>query len=197
MSKAAKGIGKVFKKAAPVLVPLAITAATGGFGAPAVAGLTTSQSLALTGPLGMMGGGAAGAAGVATAAGMSAVTSQAMSMGSSIFSNLFKGSMTGDTMDVSGGVSNVASGGPAPRPLIADAVNTSTNTGTMSRTVDWIKSNPELTKLVGGLVGGAADAYSDSLDRDEKARQFDESRRFSGAFYGIGNLPPRRRKEFF
>lgn len=176
MSKVVKGVGKVFKKAAPVIVPLAITAATGGFGAPLAAGLTASQSLALTGPLGMMGGGIVGGAtlgagaGVATAAGLSAVTGQAMTMGSSIFSNLFKGSMSGDTMDLSSGVPKaMTSGSPkamtgAAKPLIANSVGT--KTGAASRVVDWIKENPELTKMFSGLISGAAEGYENKKDRE-------------------------------
>ena len=53
---------------------------------------------------------------------------------------------------------------------------------------EWMKENPELTAVLGSAVAGGAKSYLDTVrsdrDRAEDARQFDTSRRWSGAFYG-------------
>jgi len=87
---------------------------------------------------------------------------------------------------MSGGDAGVdaAESGVAPPPEFKGVPPTDNNFAPW----DWMKENPELTTVLGSAVAGGAKSYLDTVrsdrDRAEDARQFDTSRRWSGAFYG-------------
>lgn len=170
MSKAVSKVGKVVKKAAPVLIPVGIGIATGGFGFGAAAAGSgaagaagaSSAALAASGPM----GGAWAGGGLASSA-----------LGSSIF-----GSVASQAV-------------PAAAPVATGEASG----GLIGKAMGWIKENPEASKLIGGAVAGGADAYQRERELDEIKRQFDESRKFSGSFYGIprgGLVSGRQRQQF-
>lgn len=201
MSKAVEGVGKLVRKAAPVLIPVGIGIATGGFGLAAGAagsGIASGASGAAAGAAGAgvggmaaMGAGGAAAAGIGgAAAGGAAAGSQLLGVGASIF-----GSMAASS------ASPVAQGAaPQAVPAAAPVATGEASGGIIGRAMGWIEKNPTTSKLIGGAVAGGAEAYQRGRELDEIKRQFDESRKFSGSFYGIprgGIVAGRQRQQFF
>jgi hypothetical protein len=164
MSKVFKGIGKIFKKALPVIFPIALGAA----------------AISVMGPAGLGLWGGAGSAGGG-------------GLFKSIFGGLggLFGGGPGGEMGAQGGDmlrSGVLSrGGLESAKTALGAKNLLPGAGPAGSggLFGWIENNPMSSLLAGGLISGAAQGYFLDQQLDEQKRQFDVGRTWPGAFYGM------------
>lgn len=59
---------------------------------------------------------------------------------------------------------------------------------TGSSLINWIEKNPELTQMIGGTIGGAAQGYWEGTQKDKELEAYEErwraDRQFPGAVWG-------------